>query len=320
MVRSDYTSGDCDLYELQSSFLFAKTVIYALKFISNYSEVTMSMILTSNLIEKYLSHMNQEEKSKNTIQKYSRDIENFMSYLGQNEITKEKIIEYKNKLISEKYSPRSINSILASINSFLRYMNKGDCAVKNIRIQRQIYCPEEKELTKSEYKRLLQTAKQEGKNRLSLIIQTICSSGIRVSELEFITFEAVKCGKAVVSLKGKTRHIFIVKKLRKILLKYATSNNIKSGPIFITRTGKNVSRTNVWREMKQLCTKAKVNPSKVYPHNLRHLFAKIFYNMQKDIVKLADVLGHSSINTTRIYIISTGYEHRRQMENMNLIL
>ncbi len=255
-----------------------------------------------------------------TIQKYTHDILNFISYIAESEITKEIVIEYKNKLISEKYCPRSNNSILASINSFLRYMNREDCVVKNIRIQRQIYCSEEKELSKSEYIRLIHTAEQEGKKRLSLIIQTICSSGIRVSELEFITFEAVKCGKAVVSLKGKTRHIFIVKNLRKLLLKYATLNNIKSGPIFITRTEKNISRTNIWREMKQLCTKAKVNPSKVYPHNLRHLFARTFYNMKKDIVKLADVLGHSSINTTRIYIISTDYEHRRQMENMKLLL
>lgn len=276
--------------------------------------------ITSELLEKYILNLHQEEKSDNTIQKYTHDIARFISYLGEGEITKETVIEYKNKLLLENYSPRSINSILASISSYLKFIGSTDCIVKNIRIQRQIYCSEEKELTKSEYKRLLQTATKEGKERLNLIIQTICSSGIRVSELKFITLEAVKCGKAVVSLKGKTRHIFIVKKLRKLLLKYATLNNIKSGPIFITRTGKNISRTNVWREMKQLCIKAKVNPSKVYPHNLRHLFARTFYNLEKDIVKLADILGHSSINTTRIYIISTGYEHRRYMENMNMIL
>ena len=280
----------------------------------------MSMVLPANIMEKYKSYLLHEEKSENTIAKYTHDIELFMSYLNEREISKEIVLEYKNKLISKNYFPRSINSMLASVNSFLKFIGRVDCTVKNIRIQRQIYCSEEKELTKSEYNRLIQTATREKNERLKLIIQTICSSGIRVSELKFITVESVKCGKAIVSLKGKMRYIFIVSKLRRVLLKYAFRNNIKSGPIFITRTGKNICRTNIWREMKQLCTKANISPSKVYPHNLRHLFARTFYNMEKDIAKLADVLGHSSINTTRIYIISTGYEHRRQMENMNLIL
>lgn len=278
------------------------------------------------LMNKYKDYLNNEEKSSNTIEKYMRDIGRFISYLNEcnvnnvQEITKENVIAYKNKLISENYAARSINSILASINSFLCYVGKKDCMAKNIRIQRQIYCSEEQVLTKTEYLYLLKTAEKAGKKRLSLIIQTICSSGIRVSELKFITVEAVRCGKAMVSLKGKTRYIFIVNKLRRLLLKYAKSNGIESGSIFVTRSGKNICRSNIWREMKKLCADTNINPKKIYPHNLRHLFARTFYELQKDIVKLADVLGHSSINTTRIYIISSGYEHQRNMENMRLIL
>lgn len=192
--------------------------------------------------------------------------------------------------------------------------------MKSIKLQRQIYCSEEKEMTKAEYMRLVKTAKQKGNERLSLLIQTICGTGIRVSELQYITVEAVKCGEAVVSCKAKTRSVFIVKELKQKLLRYAAEQGIKNGMIFVTRTGKPLSRTNIWREMKALCIEANVNPQKVFPHNLRHLFARVFYGIEKDIAKLADILGHSSINTTRIYIISTGTEHRRRMENMHLIL
>ena len=236
------------------------------------------------------------------------------------EITKESVIAYKDKLISESYAVRSINSMLASLNSLFSFLNWMDCRVKSIKLQRQIYCPEEKELTKAEYMRLVNTAKQKGNERLNLILQTICGTGIRVSELQYITVEAVKNGEAIVSLKGKTRSVFIVKELKKKLLRYATEQEIKSGLIFITRTGKPLSRTNIWREMKSLCESAGVNPQKVFPHNLRHLFARTFYGIEKDIAKLADILGHSSINTTRIYIISTGNEHRKRMENMRLII
>ena len=192
--------------------------------------------------------------------------------------------------------------------------------MKSIKLQRQIYCPEEKELTKAEYMRLVNTAKQKGNERLNLLIQTICETGIRVSELQFITVEAAKHGEAVVSCKAKTRTVFLVRALRQKLLRYAAEHGIKSGMIFVTRTGKPVNRTNIWREMKALCVEADVNPQKVFPHNLRHLFARVFYGIEKDIAKLADILGHSSINTTRIYIISSGTEHRRRMENMRLIL
>lgn len=277
-------------------------------------------ILTSEAIDRYKKYLREEEKSENTIEKYLRDVRAFAVYLSGVEVTKGTVIAYKGKLLSENYTVRSVNSMLASLNSLFVFLGWEDCKVKSIKFQRQIYCPEEKELTKAEYMRLVKTAKQKGNERLNLILQTICGTGIRVSELQYITVEALKNGKAVVSLKGKTRSVFIVKDLRKKLLRYAAEQKILSGAIFITRTGKPISRTNIWREMKGLCKQAGVNPSKVFPHNLRHLFARVFYGIEKDIAKLADILGHSSINTTRIYIISTGNEHRRRMENMRLII
>lgn len=277
-------------------------------------------ILTKKLIEDFFCYLKSEEKSQNTMEKYLRDVRAFAMYLNGAEVIKETIIVYKGKLLSENYAARSVNSILASLNSLFSFLGWTDCRVKTIKLQRQMYCPEEKELTKAEYMRLVNTAKQKGNERLNLILQTICGTGIRVSELQFITVEAVKCGKAVVSLKGKTRSVFLVKELQKKLLRYAAGQKIQSGAIFITRTGKPISRTNIWREMKSLCNQAGVNPQKVFPHNLRHLFARVFYSIEKDIAKLADILGHSSINTTRIYIISTGNEHRRRMEHMRLII
>ena len=277
-------------------------------------------ILTSEAIQNFKKYLREEEKSENTIEKYMRDVWAFTTYMNGAEITKESVIAYKDKLISENYAVRSINSMLASLNSLFSFLNWIDCRVKSIKLQRQIYCPEEKELTKAEYMRLVNTAKQKGNERLNLILQTICGTGIRVSELQYITVEAVKNGEAVVSLKGKTRSVFIVKELKKKLLRYAAEQGITSGAIFITRTGRPMSRTNIWREMKGLCGQAGINPQKVFPHNLRHLFARTFYGIEKDIAKLADILGHSSIDTTRIYIISTGDEHRRRMENMRLIL
>lgn len=277
-------------------------------------------ILTSEAVKSFKKYLREEEKSENTIEKYLRDVQAFVTYLGGSEVTKEVVVSYKNKLLSESYAVRSINSMIASLNSLFSFLNWTDCRVKSIKIQRQIYCPEEKELTKAEYMRLVNTAKQKGNERLNLILQTICGTGIRVSELQFITVEAVRCGEAVVSLKGKTRPVFIVKDLQKKLLRYAAKQEIKSGAIFITKTGKPMSRTNIWREMKSLCEQANVNPNKVFPHNLRHLFARVFYGIEKDIAKLADILGHSSIDTTRIYIIATGSEHRRRMENMRMII
>ncbi len=210
--------------------------------------------------------------------------------------------------------------MLTSMNRLFAFLGWQDWKAKSLKLQRQVFCPEEKELTKAEYTRLCRTAERRKNKRLSLILQTICGTGIRVSELRFITVEAVRRGKAIVNCKAKIRQVFIVKELKQKLLRYAAERNIKSGMIFVTRTGKAISRTNIWREMKALCGEANVDPQKVFPHNLRHLFARVFYGMEKDIAKLADILGHSSINTTRLYIISSGAEHRSCMENMRLIL
>ncbi len=277
-------------------------------------------IITESIISNFKIYLQNEEKSTNTIEKYIRDVKAFSDYANGIDVTKETVIAYKNKLIGESYAVRSINSMIASLNSLFVFAGWEDLKVKSIKLQRQIYCPEEKELTKAEYLRLVNTAKQKGNERLNLLIQTICGTGIRVSELQYITVEAVKCGKAIVSLKGKTRSVFIVRDLQRKLLRYAAEQGIKSGAIFITRNGKPMSRTNIWREMKNLCEQADVNPDKVFPHNLRHLFARTFYGIEKDIAKLADILGHSSINTTRIYIITTGNEHRQRMESMRLIV
>lgn len=277
-------------------------------------------IISKEQIARFGIHLRDEEKCPNTIEKYIRDVNAFVEYANDAEITKEIVIAYKNKLYSENYAVRSINSMLASLNSLFLFLGWSDLRVKSIKLQKKIYCHEEKELTKAEYLRLVYTAKQNGKERLSLLLQTICGTGIRVSELQYITVEAAKRGEAVVSLKGKTRTVFIVGELQKKLLKYAGKHKIMSGAIFITRSGKPMNRTNIWREMKNLCEQAGVNLQKVFPHNLRHLFARTFYELEADIVKLADILGHSNINTTRIYIVSSGSEHRRRMENMQLVV
>lgn len=275
--------------------------------------------LTADIIVGYRKNLVLQEKSAATIEKYIRDVKAFFNYTHDKVVTKEIVIAYKNYL-QEKYAVRSVNSMLASINSLFVFLNWSDLRVKFLKLQQQVFCSEEKELTKSEYKRLCQIAKQKKNQRLNLIIQTICVTGIRVSELQYITVEAVKCGEALVNCKAKTRSVFIVKGLKQKLLRYSSNQGINSGMIFVTRSGKAINRTNIWREMKALCQDANVNPQKVFPHNLRHLFARTFYRIEKDIAKLADILGHSNINTTRIYIISTGTEHRRQMENMHLII
>lgn len=277
-------------------------------------------IITEETVKKFFLYLQDEERSKNTIDKYLRDVRAFASYVSGSDLKKENVITYKNKLLSENYSVNSINSMLAALNSFFSFIKRDDLKIKFLKIQRHTYCSAEKELTKSEYIRLVNTARLNGNDRLCLVIQTICGTGIRVSELRYITLEAARRGKAVVSLKGKTRAIFIVRELQKKLLRYSSEHGIKSGPIFVTRTGNPISRSNIWREMKNLCVLAKVNPKKVFPHNLRHLFARTFYGIEKDIAKLSDILGHSSIDTTRIYIVSTGTEHRRRMENMRLII
>lgn len=275
--------------------------------------------VTAKAIAEFKEHLILEERSKITIEKYIRDVKAFAKYTQNSAITKETVIAYK-KHLQENYAVRSVNSMLASINSLFAFLGWHDLKVKSLKLQQQVFCPEEKELTKAEYARLCRTAERKHNERLNLILQTICGTGIRVSELQYITVEAAKNGEAVVNCKAKTRSVFIVKELKQKLLRYAAEQNIKNGMIFVTRTGKPISRTNIWREMKALCEEANVNPQKVFPHNLRHLFARVFYGIEKDIAKLADILGHSSINTTRIYIISTGTEHRQHMENMRLII
>ena len=277
-------------------------------------------IISEKVIEKFKTHLCEEEKSENTKEKYIRDVRAFAEYVGDKEIDKETVIAYKQNLIDSGYAAKSINSMLASINSLFSFLGWYELRVKALKVQQQIFCPEEKELTRAEYERLCRTAQQNHNERLNLILQTICGTGIRVSELQFITVESVRKGEATVSLKGKTRTIIITKNLQKKLLRYIAEQKISTGPIFVTRSGKPMSRTNIWREMKNLCIEAEVNPEKVFPHNLRHLFARVFYGIEKDIAKLADILGHSSINTTRIYIISTGTEHRQRMEQMRLII
>ena len=276
--------------------------------------------LNESLIEDFGKYLVLEEKSEHTIEKYLRDVRAFSVFAGQGEISKETVLAYKQHLSESDYAVRSINSMLASLNSLFDWLGWQDCRVKTLKTQTLIFCPQEKELSKAEYLRLVNAAKQKGNERLNLILQTICSTGIRVSELSFITVEAARSGKAIVSCKGKTRAVFLVKDLQKKLLRYATQRGIGSGCIFITRTGRPISRTNIWREMKSLCEQANVDPRKVFPHNLRHLFARVLYGLEKDIAKLADILGHSSINTTRIYIISSGTEHRQRMESMRMVV
>ncbi len=274
--------------------------------------------ITTSILAVYKEYLISEERSPATIEKYIRDVKAFAEYMQNNEITKESVLAYK-KHIQQNYAARSVNSMLSSINNLFAFLSWHNLKVKTLKIQRQIFCSEEKELTKAEYARLCEAAEKRSK-RLKLILQTICGTGIRVSELRYITVEAAKQGEAVVNCKAKTRVVFIIKELKQKLLRYAAEQGIKNGMIFITKTGKPISRTNIWREMKALCGEANINPQKVFPHNLRHLFARVFYGIEKDIAKLADILGHSSINTTRIYIISTGTEYRRRMENMRLIL
>lgn len=277
----------------------------------------MERILVMEQIELFEKYLQEEEKSPVTIEKYMRDVRKFIVFAGWNKIEKERVIAYKKMLIDHHYATASINSMLASVNSFLKFLGWQDCCVKGIKIQRQIYCSQDKELTKEEYIRLLDAAR--AKPRLKLLIQTICSTGIRVSELAFFTVEAVRTGEVCVLCKNKNRIVIIPGKLKRLLLKYAKQNKITTGMVFRTKRGNAINRSNIWAEMKALCEKAKVNQSKVFPHNLRKLFARMFYRIDKDIAKLADVLGHSSINTTRIYIISTGAEHRRKVERLGLL-
>lgn len=277
----------------------------------------MQKKISQKMLQDYRSYLLREEKSEATIEKYMRDVRSFAQYSSGQVITKELVLEYKRQLISA-YAARSVNSKLASLTSFFRFLGWQECQVKALRLQKQAFQPEERELTKGEYFRLLQAAKRSP--RLYLLLETICATGIRVSELQYFTVEAVSVGTITVRCKGKTRNIFIPGKLRKRLLAFARQKKITEGVLFRTRSGNPMNRSNIWAQMKSLCASAQVNPKKVFPHNLRKLFASTFYAMEKDIAKLADILGHSSIDTTRIYIMTTGAEHRRQLERMGLVV
>ena len=279
----------------------------------------MLKIITNEQLQEFKEYLKNEEKESSTIAKYLHNVQVFVGWLGEKEITKEKLTGYKEYLIEKKYNPKTINGILSAINKFLTFVGQSELKVKYLRIQRQLFRHSNKELTQAEYLKLINKAQELGKERLSLLMQTICATGIRVSELKYITVETVKAGKAEISLKGKIRIILLTGKLCKKLLKYAKRQKITSGEIFITRSGRGLGRKQIWAEMKALCKKSGVSTGKVFPHNLRHLFARAFYKVCKDVAKLADVLGHSSIETTRIYLISTGAEHLQTLNKLQLL-
>ncbi|MFR2464884.1 MAG: tyrosine-type recombinase/integrase [Clostridia bacterium] len=275
--------------------------------------------LQETMIPPYETALREAEKSAATMEKYLHHVRQFVAHDAGRRIDKALVLEYKTRL-GKLYAPSSANAALAAVNGFLRFWGFESCCVKPFKVQKQVYCSEEKELTREEYVRLIKAAKEKSSERLALLLETICATGIRVSELPYITVEAVARGEAVVHCKGKTRTVFLPAALQKKLRRYMQSQKIQSGPVFITRTGKPMNRSNIWREMKALCERANVAPSKVFPHSLRHLFARTFYSIDHDVAKLADLLGHSNINTTRIYIITTGAEHRRKMETMRLVI
>jgi len=269
-----------------------------------------------NLLSEFEACLLNEEKSRLTIEKYLRDVRKFLLWLGERNISKGMVLDYK-ELLVETYEVASVNSMLSSLNCYFAFIGRSDCRVKTLRQQRRAFSPEEKELSRVEYDRLVRAAAD--KPRLCLLMQTICSTGIRVSEHRFITVEAARTGQAEVRLKGKVRIVFLPRKLCRSLLKYARERGIICGSIFVTETGRPLDRCNIWAEMKKLCRTARVSREKVFPHNLRHLFARLFYAMEHDIVRLADVLGHSNINTTRIYTMESGAVHRRQIEKLELL-
>ena len=254
---------------------------------------------------------------KRSIEKYRRDVRAFAAWLDDLDL--EAASAWREYLLERGYAPVTINSMLSAVNRFLRFLGREDCKIKFLRVQRKALREENRELTKAEYQRLLDAARETGQERLELLMEAICATGIRVSEVRYITVEAANRTETDISLKGKIRSILLPNKLRRKLLKYAKKNKIASGEIFLTGSGKPLSRGQIWREMKAICRRAGVEESKVFPHNLRHLFATTFYKACKDIVKLADVLGHSSINTTRIYLMTTGTEHARQLEKLGLV-
>lgn len=274
--------------------------------------------ITNELIQKFKTYLINEEKSSATLEKYIRDVIAFMHWLNDRVVEKTVVMEYKQNLI-ENYAPASANSMLSSINSFFGYMEWYDCKVKTFKIQKQIFANKDKELTKAEYERLLIAAKGKQNKKLYMLMQTICSTGIRVSELRYISTDAVRKGEAVINCKGKMRVVILPKQLCKMLTSYIKEQKILSGSVFVTKNRKPLDRSNIWKLMKDLCESAGVSKNKVFPHNLRHLFARTYYSLEKDVVRLADILGHSSVNTTRIYTMETGEQHRIQIQRLGLL-
>ena len=268
--------------------------------------------------ESFNDYLINEEKAAATVNKYLHDVGEFQTWLDEQELCKTAVLAYK-AYLCEHYAPASVNAALSSLNSFFDFMEWYDLRVKNLKIQKQIFASTDKELTKAEYVRLLKAAKQKRNERLYLLMQTICSTGIRVSEVRYVTVEAVARGIAEINCKGKRRRVFLPKQLCQILKQYIKEQKIKSGAVFVTKNGNPLDRSNIWSDMKKLCKAANVSEKKVFPHNLRHLFARTYYSLQKDIVRLADILGHSSVNTTRIYTIETGEIHRKQIQKLGLL-
>ena len=280
----------------------------------------MERMIMPDDFHRFTLWLQEEERSPGTIENYLRHIRAFYIWMGKEEVTKERTVIWKEHLIRQGYCPATINAMIVSLNRFLGFLGWQDCKVKTLRIQRKMFREDRRELSRLEYERLIETARNLGRERLVLLMETICSTGIRVSEIKYITVEALRAGKAEITLKGKIRTILLPGKLAKKLLKYAKKQKTVLGEIFLTRNGTGLSRKQIWAEMKSICAKAGVAASKVFPHNLRHLFARLFYRICRDIVRLADVLGHSSINTTRIYLVSSGTEHARLLEKLGLVV
>lgn len=275
--------------------------------------------ITQRAVTDYINHLREQERSAATVQKYAHDLGAFLSFLNGGELTKSALIAWKQQ-ITGTHAPASVNAMLAAVNGYLKHFVWGALCVKPLKIQHSLFLDENQELTRAEYTRLVHAAQRKRDERLALVIQTICATGIRVSELRFITVEAVQAGRAEIDNKGKRRYVFLPERLRKLLKKYIQKEKKTAGAVFTTRTGKPLDRSNIWRDMKALCQSAGVSPQKVFPHNLRHLFARMFYALEKDLSRLADILGHSSLTTTRIYTAESGAAHARQMERLNLVL
>ena len=279
------------------------------------------MTLTPQLIEDYLHRLAEDERGAATIDKYRRDLLRFYEFLPPDKaVDKAVVLSWKEQLVARKYASSSVNVMLASVNGLLTFAGHSEWRAKFLKRQRAAFCDERRELRRAEYEKLVATARREKKTRLTLMMETICSTGIRVSELAFVTVEAVRAGRAELMLKGKCRRILFPAALVRKLSRYAAERRIARGPIFTDKSGSPVSRHRVWYEMKKLGARAGVAASKVFPHNLRHLFARTFYALERDLSKLADLLGHSSVETTRLYIITAGVEHLRQLDKMKLVI